>query len=280
MNHLYLKSLIVNFLNEDLGTVGDLTSQALPVVEGEAVVVAKESGILCGIEPFNTVFQIVNENLKVNWLKKEGEEFKKGEVLCCVEGELPSILTAERTALNLLQKLSGIATTTREFVKELEGSPVKLLDTRKTTPGLRVLEKYATRVGGALNHRMGLYDAVMIKDNHIKAFGSIERAVKLVLKKVPVTTKIEVEVDSWQQLEEVIRVIDLVDIVMLDNWPINEVEKGAVKLKNARNSVKIEVSGGITLQKLKTLKELPIDFVSTSKIITSAKWLDLSMEVK
>lgn len=280
MNHLYLKSLIVNFLNEDLGTAGDLTSQALPDVEGEAVVVAKESGILCGIEPFNTVFHTVNENLKVNWLKREGEEFKEGEVLCRVEGELSSILTGERTALNLLQKLSGIATTTRKFVKELEGSPVKLLDTRKTTPGLRVLEKYATRVGGALNHRMGLYDAVMIKDNHIKAFGSIEKAVKSVLKKIPVTTKIEVEVDGWQQLEEVIRVIEFVDIVMLDNWPINEVEKGAVKLKNAKNSIKVEVSGGITLQKLKTLKELPIDFVSTSKIITSAKWLDLSMEVK
>ena len=280
MNPLYLKNLIVNFLNEDLGATGDLTSSALPKTEGRAVLIAKEEGILCGVEPFNLVFKTVDGKTEIVWLKDEGEEFKPGDVLCRVEGELPSILTAERTALNLIQRLSGIATTTRAFVKELEGSQVKLLDTRKTTPGLRVLEKHATRVGGALNHRMGLYDAVMVKDNHIKAFGGVKRAVETVSRNIPITTKIEVEVENWNQLEEVLEVIEAVDIVMLDNWPVQEIREGAERLKSAKPSVKVEVSGGITLKKLKELRELPIDYVSTSKIITNAKWIDLSLEVE
>ena len=280
MNPLYLERLIVNFLNEDLGTVGDLTSKALPKVPGKAELISREPGILCGIEPFNTVFKTLNPKVNINWLKREGEEFKENEVLCQVEGELPLLLTAERTALNLIQRLSGIATTTREYVKVLEGSGIKLLDTRKTTPGLRVLEKHATRVGGAFNHRFGLYDAVMIKDNHIKAFGGVERAVKEVSQQIPITTKVEVEVENWEQLEEAFKVIELIDIVMLDNWNVDEVEKASLKLKSAKPGIKVEVSGGITVENLKLLRELPIDFVSTSKIITAAKWIDLSLEVE
>ena len=280
MNPLYLERLIVNFLNEDLGIAGDITSRALSKVGGKAKLIARERGILCGVEPFNITFKTVNPKIQVNWLKREGEEFKEDEVVCLIEGELPSILTAERTALNLIQRLSGIATTTRRFVEELKGSQVKLLDTRKTTPGLRVLEKHATKVGGALNHRLGLYDAVMIKDNHIRAFGGVKPAVVLVSKEVPVTTKIEVEVENREQLQETIEVIDLVDIVMLDNWPLEEVKEAVLTLKRVKPSVKVELSGGITIEKLKTVKELPVDFVSTSKIVTAANWIDFSLEVE
>jgi len=279
MNSLYLEKLIVNFLNEDLGIAGDITSSALSNVKGKAKLIAREMGVLCGVEAFTLTFKTVDSEIKVNWLKKEGEEFEENEVVCLIEGELPSILTAERTALNLVQRLSGIATTTRRFVEELKGSHVKLLDTRKTTPGLRVLEKHATKVGGALNHRLGLYDAVMIKDNHIRAFGGVKPAVVSVSKEVPVTTKIEVEVENREQLQETIEVIDSVDIVMLDNWPLEEVKEAALTLKKVKPSIKVELSGGITIEKLKTIKELPIDFVSTSKIVTSANWIDFSLEV-
>lgn len=280
MNPLYLEKLIVNFLNEDLGIAGDITSSALPKVKGKAKLIAREMGVLCGVEAFTLTFKTVDSEIKVNWLKKEGEEFEENEVVCLIEGELSSILTAERTALNLVQRLSGIATTTRRFVEELKGSHVKLLDTRKTTPGLRVLEKHATKVGGALNHRLGLYDAVMIKDNHIRTFGGVKPAIVSVSKEVPVTTKIEVEVENREQLQETIEVIDSVDIVMLDNWPLEEVKEAALTLKKVKPSIKVELSGGITIEKLKTIKELPIDFVSTSKIVTSANWIDFSLEVE
>ena len=280
MNPLYLERLIVNFLNEDLGATGDLTSRALPEVKGRAKLIAKENGILCGVEPFNKTFKTVNPKTEIEWLKREGDRFTEGEVICLIEGELPSILTAERTALNLIQRLSGIATTTRTFVEELKGSQVRLLDTRKTTPGLRVLEKHATKVGGALNHRMGLYDAVMVKDNHIKAFGGVKPAVRAVSKEIPVTTKIEVEVENYEQLKEALEVIELIDIVMLDNWPLEKVEEAVYKLKEAKPTLKVEISGGITLEKLKYIKNLPVDYVSTSKIVTAARWIDLSLEVE
>jgi len=279
MNPLYLKRLIVNFLNEDLGAAGDITTGALHRVKGRAKLIARERGILCGVEPFNITFETVNPKTEIEWLKQEGEEFEEGEVICLIEGELPSILTAERTALNLIQRLSGIATTTRKFAEKLKGSQVKLLDTRKTTPGLRILEKHATKVGGALNHRLGLYDAAMIKDNHIKAFGGVKPAVIKVSEQVPVTTKIEVEIENQKQLQEALEVIDLIDIVMLDNWPLENVKEAALRLKEAKPGIKVEVSGGITLEKLEIIRELPVDFVSTSKIITAAKWIDLSLEV-
>ncbi len=280
MNPLYLERLIVNFLNEDLGTAGDITSRALPRVKGRAKLIAKESGILCGTEPFSLTFKTVNPETEVKWLKREGDEFEKNEVVCLVEGELPSILTAERTALNLIQRLSGIATTTRKFVEKLKGSQVKLLDTRKTTPGLRILEKHATRVGGALNHRLGLYDAVMIKDNHIKAFGGVKTAVTTVSREIPITTKIEVEIENNQQLQEALEVIELIDIVMLDNWPLEKLREAALTLKRTKQGIKVEVSGGITFENLETIRNLPVDFVSTSKIVTAAKWIDFSLEVE
>jgi len=206
----------------------------------------------------------------------EGLEGIIGEV----EADGSALLSAERTALNLLQRLSGIATKTRKMVEILEGSQVKLLDTRKTTPGLRILEKYATKVGGALNHRFGLFDAVMIKDNHIKAYGSLKKAVTEIRKLIPVTMKIEVEVENEDQLNQAISVIDMIDIVMLDNWEIGKVKEAVKKLKERKPSVKVELSGGIDEEKLNLIKKLPVDFVSTSKLITGASWVDISLEVE
>jgi len=279
VNPLTVDQLILNFLNEDLGTNGDLSTQNLFGKRGRAVLIAKERGVLCGKPFFERTFTLLNEKVTFKWNASEGERVEKGRVLCEISGDLGTILSAERTALNLIQKLSGIATETRKYVEALKGSGIKLLDTRKTTPGMRIFEKYATRIGGATNHRFGLYDAVMIKDNHIKAYGSIKRTLTEILKTVPATAKVEVEVENWEQLEETIEVIDLIDIVMLDNWKREEIGKGARKLKKAKQSVKVEVSGGVTLEILRYLKNEPIDYISTSRIITQAKWLDFSLEV-
>jgi len=280
MNELYIKSLILNFLNEDLGYLGDITTSSLPDTFGKAYLIAKEEGIFCGAPFFEMVYRILSEEVSFKWHVEEGKPFKKGDVVCELEGNLREILIGERTSLNIAQRLSGIATETRKYVDELKGSNVKLLDTRKTTPGLRILEKYATKVGGALNHRFGLYDAVMIKDNHIKAFGSIERAVREISKNIPITAKIEVEVEDMKQIEDLLKVIEYVDIVMLDNWRDEDVEEGVKRIKEVKKEVKIELSGGITIDRLSKIRELPVDFVSTSKIITAANWIDLSLEVE
>ncbi len=279
MNQLYVERLILSFLEEDLGFCGDLSSAPLPEKRCTAEVIVKEESLICGIRFFEKVFSLLDRGVSFKWSVKDGDKVQAGSVIGSVEGSLKAILQGERTALNILQKLSGIATNTARYVEILEGSPVKLLDTRKTTPGWRVLEKYATRVGGALNHRFGLYDAVMIKDNHIKAFGSIRDAVLKVKKVIPVTTKVEVEVENEEQLNEVLDVLDYVDIVMLDNWDLEKVASAVLVLKERKNSVKVELSGGIDLQSLRLVKDLPVDYVSTSKIITAAKWIDISLEL-
>jgi nicotinate-nucleotide pyrophosphorylase (carboxylating) len=280
MSEIYLNKLLMSFLEEDLGIIGDLTSGVLPERRVEAELIAGEDFVLCGAPIFEKVFTILDSEISFSWFYEEGAYVKRGEVIGKLTGNVKTLLTCERTALNILQRLSGIATETRRYVEVLKGSRVKLLDTRKTTPGLRLLEKYATRVGGALNHRLGLYDAVMVKDNHIKAFGSLQEAVRRVAQNIPVTTKIEVEVESYEELRELLKVIDLVDIVMLDNWELDRVEEAVSMLKEAKPTVKVEVSGGITLEKLRVIRELPVDYVSTSKIITAARWIDISMEVR
>ncbi len=279
MNQLYVERLILSFLEEDLGFCGDLSSAPLPEEKCTAEVIVKEECLICGIPFFEKVFSLLDKEVSFKWNVKDEDRVQAGSVIGSVEGSLKAILQGERTALNILQKLSGIATNTARYVEILEDSPVKLLDTRKTTPGWRVLEKYATRVGGALNHRFGLYDAVMIKDNHIKAFGSIRDAVLKVKKIIPVTTKVEVEVENEEQLNEVLDVLDYVDIVMLDNWDLEKVASAVSVLKERKNSVKVELSGGIDLQSLRLVKDLPVDYVSTSKIITAAKWIDISLEL-
>ncbi|SNR61164.1 carboxylating nicotinate-nucleotide diphosphorylase [Desulfurobacterium atlanticum] len=277
---LAMDDYILSFLKEDLGYTGDISSSGLNGKIITVYVEAKEEFILAGAPFFERVFKLLDEAISFRWFKKDGDEIAKGDVLCEIEGDERVLFSGERTGLNLLQHLSGIATNTRKFVKVLEGTKIKLLDTRKTTPGLRYFEKYATRVGGAFNHRMGLYDAVMIKDNHIKAYGGIVNAVKILKEKIPVTTMVEVEVENWQQLEDVLKVIEYVNIVMLDNWDLKEIDKAVKILRSASFDVKIEISGGITLETLKLLRNKDIDFISTSKLITAARWVDIGMEVK
>jgi len=280
MNPLNLRELIVNFLNEDLGITGDWSSLPLRGRKVRGVLIAKEDFILCGTPFFEEVFRVLDPGTGFRWNFKEGEEVKEGQVVGEVFSDAGALLPAERTALNLLQRLSGVATNTRSYAEVLRGSSVRLLDTRKTTPGLRVFEKYATRVGGALNHRFGLFDAVMVKDNHIKAYGGVERAVRAVRQVIPATTKVEVEVETREELQEALKVIELIDLIMLDNWKEEEVEEAVKLIRERDGRVKVELSGGITRERLKKVRELPVDFVSTSRLITAAKWVDASLEVE
>ncbi len=279
MNPFYLKNLLIGFLNEDLGTAGDITTAPLPNREGRGEIIAKENFVLCGTPFVNELFALLDGKSRIKWNFKEGEYVNSGEIIGEVKASLKALLTAERTALNLLQRLSGIATETRRFVELLSDSGIKLLDTRKTTPGMRLFEKYATRIGGAFNHRLGLFDAVMIKDNHIKAYGGVKNAVLSVRNTIPVTTRIEVEVENWQQVEELIEVIEYVDIVMLDNWKYEEVEEAVKAIKEKGRRIKVEISGNVTYENLKLIKKLPVDYVSTSRIVTAARWIDISLEV-
>jgi len=280
MNPLNLRELIVNFLNEDLGITGDWSSLPLKGKRVRGVLIAKEEFVLCGTPFFEEVFKLLDPKASFGWKFKEGEVVAKGEVVGEVSSDAQALLSAERTALNLLQRLSGVATNTRDYVEVLRGSPVKLLDTRKTTPGLRALEKYATRVGGALNHRFGLFDGVMVKDNHIKAYGGVIKAVKAVREVIPATMKVEVEVESWEELKEALKVVGLIDLIMLDNWREEEVEEAVREIRGEDKRIKVELSGGITRERLKRVRELPVDFVSTSKLVTGAKWVDISLEVE
>ncbi|WP_457569400.1 carboxylating nicotinate-nucleotide diphosphorylase [Desulfurobacterium sp.] len=275
-----IEDYILSFLKEDIGFTGDITSSSLPGKRIKAYIEAKEDFILAGSPFFQKTFEILDKSFGFTWNKREGDQVTKGEIIAYIEGDEKALLTGERTALNLLQHLSGIATNTRKYVKILSGTNIKLLDTRKTTPGLRYFEKYATKVGGAYNHRMGLYDAVMIKDNHIKAYGSVETAVLEISKNIPVTMSIEVEIENWQQLEEATKVKELINIIMLDNWSLQEIDRAITFIRKNLNHVKIEVSGGITLETLKELRNKDIDYISTSKLITGAKWVDIGMEVE
>ncbi|WP_456397497.1 carboxylating nicotinate-nucleotide diphosphorylase [Desulfurobacterium sp.] len=277
---IIIEDYILSFLREDIGFTGDITSSSLQGKQIKAYIEAKEDFILAGSPFFQKTFEILDENFKFIWKKREGDHIAKGDIIAYIEGNEKALLTGERTALNLLQHLSGIATNTRKYVEILRGTNIKILDTRKTTPGLRYFEKYATKVGGAYNHRMGLYDAVMIKDNHIKTYGSIETAVLKISKNIPITMLIEVEIENWQQLEEAIKVKKLINIIMLDNWSLQEIDRAITFIRKNLSHVKIEVSGGITLEILKELRNKDIDYISTSKLITEAKWVDIGMEVE
>ncbi len=280
MNNKFLNDMILSFLNEDLGYLGDISSAALPDnLSNRAVLIANENFILCGSPFVNRLFKLYDKASTLKWNFQDGDRVKARDIVCEIDARTKTILACERLSLNLLQSLSGIATNTKMYVKVLDGSNTKVLDTRKTTPGFRLLEKYATRVGGAFNHRMGLYDAAMIKDNHIKAYGSIIKAVKTVKQYLPVTTKIEVEVEDMEELNEVLSIPDNVDIVMLDNFSEDDLAEAISAIRQKATHVKIEVSGNVDIQKLERLRNFDIDFISTSKLITASKWVDISLEI-
>lgn len=273
----YLDRLITLALDEDLGAAGDVTSLALvpPEAMGSGELVAKEQLIIAGLDAFARVFHHVDPEVKVEFLRRDGEEIKPKVVAAKVSGRLRSLLAGERTALNIVQRMAGIATLAQQAMTSVRGSKLKVLDTRKTPPGMRGLAKEAVRLGGASNHRFGLFDGVLIKDNHIAAVGgSIKEALRRAKAHSPRLVKIEIEVTNLKQLVEAIE--GGADVVMLDNMDDVMIRK-AVEITAGR--VPLEVSGGVTLDRLPRLAKLGVDFVSMGALTHSARAMDLSLEI-
>ena len=272
-----LKKAIEKFLHEDIGS-GDITSEATlaPEQVGTAEFVAKDAFVVCGIEMVAPlVFTTQNPAIKTIKTSKDKIQASPGDILLTVKGPVLDLLKAERVALNLVQRLSGIATLTAQFVEKVKPLPVKILDTRKTTPGLRMLEKYAVRVGGGQNHRYNLADGVLIKDNHIQACGSIKNAVTLMRGKIPHTMKIEVEASSVEQVRECLTCS--VDIIMLDNMD-PAMMREAVKLADGKSL--LEASGGINLDNVRQVAETGVDYISIGALTNSAPACDISMRLR
>lgn len=270
-----ISSFIAEALREDIGP-WDITTEALiPMgLKGRAEIIAKERLILAGIDATREVFKQVNQDTSFTAGHADGSELLPGTVIATVSGELASLLTAERLALNLMQRLSGIATLTREYVNRIEDTIAKIVDTRKTTPGLRALEKYAVTVGGGKNHRFGLFDGILIKDNHIAAVGNIKEAVRRAREKAPHTLKIEVETEGIEQVKEALAAG--ADIIMLDNMDINAM-RDAIKMIDGK--ALIEASGGINLKNVRQIAETGVDFISVGAMTHSARAMDISMEI-
>ena len=275
-----LDTLIKMALREDIGD-GDHSTLACipPTATGTAKMVAKADGILCGAEVGERVFTLVDSNLKVNLLKHDGDAIVKGDIVMTVEGPSGSILTAERTALNFMQRLSGIATETHRMVQMLNGLHTQLLDTRKTTPNMRLLEKYAVKCGGGTNHRIGLYDMVMLKDNHIDFAGGIEAAIDRTrdyLKTNNKDLRIEIEVRNLDELQRVLN-HGGVDRIMLDNFDTKTL---AEAVRRIDGKYETEASGGITDETLRAYAETGVDFISVGALTHHIKSLDLSLVKK
>lgn len=278
MNEITMKmqadQLIRMALQEDITSEDVSTNAVMPTAtKGTVDLIAKEDGVVAGLEIYARVFTILDEKTEIDLHCKDGDEVKKGELMATVTGDIRVLLSGERVALNYLQRMSGIATYTRQVAKLLEGSNVTLLDTRKTTPNCRVFEKYAVRVGGGHNHRYNLSDGVLLKDNHIGAAGNVAKAVKMAKAYAPFVRKIEIEVETLDQVKEAVEAG--ADIIMLDNMT-SEVMKQAVELIDGR--AQTECSGNITKENIQKIREIGVDFVSSGALTHSAPILDISMK--
>ncbi len=276
MDTSYLRKLVDSFLKEDIGH-GDITSEAIFSSTSIYVAdfVAKQSFIVAGMESIAAqVFLFQNPDIEYS-AKPDGMVAAKDDILLTIKGPVLDLLKAERVALNLVQKLCGIATLTTKYVEKVKSLPVRIVDTRKTTPGLRALEKYAVRVGGGFNHRFNLEDGAIIKDNHIAAGGSIQKAVELVRKNIPHTVKIEVESESLEQVRECLACN--VDIIMLDNMDVAMMRE-AVKI--AKGKALLEASGGVTLENVQEIAETGVDYISVGALTHSAPACDISMRCR
>ncbi|GMQ60063.1 carboxylating nicotinate-nucleotide diphosphorylase [Vallitalea sediminicola] len=271
-----IDKIIILALEEDMN-YGDITTDTLisDDQKSNAVLVAKEEGIVAGCEVFSRVFNLVDKEVEIRFSTKDGDSIKEKDIIAEISGPTKSILKCERTALNILQKLSGIATMTNGLVNVINKMSVRIVDTRKTTPGLRTLEKYAVRVGGGYNHRFNLSDAVMIKDNHIRAVGSIKKAIKIARESIPHTMKIEVEVENLKQLKEALNA--QADIIMLDNMTTSMM-KEAVIISNGKAI--IEASGNVNIKTVKEIAETGVDIISVGSITHSVKALDISLKFR
>jgi len=267
--------LIEIALKEDIGP-GDITTDNLinPQLKGQGIIIAKESLVVAGLNVAKQVFQCLDSEVKFRSEYNDGDVVKNGDTLVNVNGRLRALLTGERTALNFLQHLSGISTLVRSYVTELSDKNIRLVDTRKTTPGWRVLEKYAVRVGGAYNHRIGLYDGVLIKDNHIAAFGGIKKAIDHIRTQISHLLKIEVEVSNLDQVQEAIEA--KADVIMLDNMTIKQIKEATAFID--KRAV-VELSGGITKGDLKSLADTGVDIISVGALTHSARCVDISMQI-
>ncbi|MBE0437104.1 MAG: carboxylating nicotinate-nucleotide diphosphorylase [Methylomicrobium sp.] len=272
MNQSSIIEQIQLILEEDIGT-GDITAQIIPENKNaRAEVITREDMVLCGHACFDAVFRFLDENVHVEWLVTEGDKVAKDTVLCRLQGNARALLTGERSALNILQTMSATATQARQYADAVAGTNCRILDTRKTLPGLRKLQKYAVVCGGCVNHRIGLFDGILIKENHIIAAGSIAAAVQMAreLSELPV----EIEVENLQEFEQALAAAP--DRIMLDNFSLHDL-KAAVKLNGGR--IELEASGNIDLKSVKKIAETGVDFISVGALTKNVKAVDLSMRI-
>lgn len=271
---LNVDPLILGALKEDITSEDVSTNSVMPHPQaGEVDLICKQDGIICGMQVFERVFTLLDEDTKVEFFVQDGEEVKAGQLMAKVHGDIRTLLCGERTALNYLQRMSGIATYTHEVASLLAGSKTKLLDTRKTTPNNRIFEKYAVRTGGGNNHRYNLSDGVLLKDNHIGAAGGVKQAIAAAKEYAPFVRKIEVEVENQQMVEEAVEAG--ADIIMLDNMDTDALKK-AIAFINGR--AEIEVSGNVTKENIARLVDLGVDFISSGALTHSAPIMDISLK--
>lgn len=264
---------IAAYLAEDIGH-GDLTANLIPATtQATASVVSRESSVICGQAWFNAVFQQLNSNVSIEWLVAEGETVLANTLICRLSGPARALLTGERTALNLLQTLSATANNARQYANAVAGTGCKVLDTRKTLPGLRLAQKYAVKCGGCFNHRIGLFDAVLIKENHIVAAGSIAEAIRLA--RAQTTALVEVEVENFDEFHQA--QLAKPDRIMLDNFSVEEMRSA---VQQNRNAIELEASGNITLENIRSIAETGVDYISIGALTKNVSAIDLSMRIE
>ncbi len=275
-----IRKIVEIALSEDIPFT-DITSEILipPNLNGRAFFIAKEDLVVCGKPVVEEVFNLLDPEIKIVWQVEEGAEIKAKTKLGFVEGKIHSILKGERVALNFLQHLSGIATYTRKLVKKLSPYCSILLDTRKTIPGLRILQKYAVKVGGGKNHRFSLSDGILIKDNHIKALGGIQEVINK-LANLPHYLKVEIEVKSLEELKILLESKAKIDVILLDNFSLEDLKKAKKLIKLKKPDLKIEISGGVNLENIEKFKELEIDYISSGALTHSIKAVDITLKIE
>ncbi len=269
VDHLILEALREDISSEDVTT----NSVMKEAIKGEVELICKQDGVIAGLDVFKRVFELLDDNVNTEFYCKDGDEVNNGQLLGKVTGDIRVLLSGERVALNYLQRMSGIATYTNQVAKLLNGSKTKLLDTRKTTPNMRIFEKYAVRVGGGYNHRYNLSDGILLKDNHIGAAGSVTKAVQMAKEYAPFVRKIEVEVENMDMVKEAVAAG--ADIIMLDNMTPQDM-KEAVKYINGR--AETECSGNVTKENIENLVSIGVDYISSGALTHSAPILDISLK--
>ncbi len=278
MNNISMKlnvdNLLLQALKEDITSEDISTNAVMPTKkQGQVELICKQDGIIAGLEVFQRVFELLDETTQVKFYVKDGEEVKKGQLMAILTGDIRVLLSGERTALNYLQRMSGIATYTNSVAKLLKGTKTQLLDTRKTTPNMRIFEKYAVRVGGGHNHRYNLSDGILLKDNHIGAAGGIKEAISMAKDYASFVRKIEIEVENLDMVKEAVEAG--ADIIMLDNMSIEDMKKAVAFIAGR---AKTECSGNVTKENIKNLADIGVDYISSGALTHSAPILDISLK--